>query len=83
MEKMWEGYSTENRIPIIISVEYDEDLGEYIVEVKRGYDSLEISFEPKHEPKDGLMHISDIEMSVKLANKLLKDLKKMAHRRKR
>jgi hypothetical protein len=80
---MWSGYSTEGKLPVIINVEYDEENEEYIVEVTRGYDSEVITFEPKHEPKDGLMHISDVETSVKLASKLLKDLKRKAQRRKK
>ena len=76
--KMWEGFHHDKKIPVIVRVEYDEETGEYIVEVTRGYDTKEILFEPSHEPKDGLMHISDVERAVKIANKIIKELKREA-----
>lgn len=81
MKKMWEFYQTDKKLPVIISVHYDDMTGEYTIEVTRGYDYIELSFEAKHEPKDGLMNITDVEMAVKLANKLLKDLKREARRK--
>ena len=82
MKRMWEFYQSDKRIPVIISVYYDDESEEYSVEVSRGYDIVEISFEASHEPKDGLMNIQDVEQAVKLANKLLKDLKQVARRKK-
>ena len=78
---MWNGYSHDKKIPVTISVEYDEDLAAYIVEVKRGVDIRIESFEPTHEPKDKLMHIIDVEKSVKMANNILKDMKREARRK--
>ena len=54
-----------------------------MVEVTRGYDTDHRTFEPKHEPRDGKMHISDVEKSVKLANILIKELKRTAQRSKK
>lgn len=80
---VFEGFHHDKNIPIIITVEYDEDLDLMVVEVTRGYDKDFKTYSPKHEPKDGLMHISDVEKAVKLANILIKDLKKKAMRRKK
>jgi len=79
--RMWEGFHHDRKVPVIVRVEYDEETGEYIVEVIRGYDTKEITFEPKHEPKEGLMHISDVERAVKIANKIIKDLKSEARKK--
>ena len=79
---IWSGYHSDRKIPIIINVEYDDELDLYIVEVLRGTERDFKTFSPKHEPKDGLMHISDVEKSVKLANILIKELKQEAQRRK-
>ena len=79
---MWQGYHSDKRIPVTISVEYDDETNEYLVEVRRGIDITTNTFIPTHEPKDGLMHITDVEKSVKIANNILKDLKREATRRK-
>ena len=77
---IWEGFHHDKKIPVVISVEYDEDIDIIIVEVIRGTEKNFKTFSPKHIPKDGLMHISDVEKSVKLANTILKGLKKEAVR---
>ncbi len=77
---MWQGFHHEKKIPVTILVEYDEDLELYIVEVTRGVEKNFRTFTPKHKPMDGLMHIADVEKSVKDANKLLKELKREAIR---
>ena len=79
---MWEGYHHDKHVPIIISVEYDDELEKYVVEVIRGMERSFKMFTAKHKPKDNLMHISDVEKSVKLANILVKELKQTAKRRK-
>ena len=78
----WSGYHTDENIPVEIEVEYDEELDEYIVEVKRGTKSAFKTFTPKHE-MNGVMHISDVEKSVKLASVILKKLKREATRKKK
>lgn len=80
---VWSGYHHDKRMPITIEVEYDEDLDCYIVEVTRGMSRLIKTFAPKYEPKDGLIHVSDLEKSVKLADVLIKELKKDSQRRKK
>ena len=75
---MWEGFHKDRKIPISISVEFDEETELYIVEVKRGTEKNFKTFTPKHIPHDGLMHISDMEKSVKKANQLVVELKKLA-----
>lgn len=77
---VFEGFHHDKKVPIIITVEYDEDLDLITVEVVRGLDRNFKVFSPVHQPKDGLMHISDVEKSVKLANVILKDLKRDALR---
>lgn len=79
---MWNGFSHDKRVPIVITIEYDEDLEVYIVEVTRGTKRIASTFEPSHEPKDELMHISDLERSVKIADGLVKELKKTTRRKK-
>ena len=76
MSIMWEGFHHDKKIPVIIRVEYDEDTKKYTVEVTRGYEDITEDFDPSHEPRDNLMHISDVERSVKIANNLLKKLKR-------
>lgn len=80
---MWEGFHYDRKIPISISVEYDEELKQYFVEVIRGEDRILVSFLPKKSPEDNLMHVSDVERSVKIANNSIKQLKKEAKRRKK
>jgi len=79
---VWQGFHHDKKIPILISVEYDEESEVYVVEVTRGTDSNYKTFSPKYKPKDGLMHISDVEKSVKLANVIVKELKQLAIRSK-
>ena len=74
------GFHHDKKIPIVITVEYDEDLDLMIVEVVRGMDRNFKTFSPSHQPEDGLMHISDVEKSIKLANTILKKLKRDAIR---
>ncbi|MDX1372560.1 MAG: hypothetical protein R3321_08815 [Nitrososphaeraceae archaeon] len=71
---MFEGYHYEGDIPILVSVEYDEELNKYVVEVIKGLQRRYRTFTPKHKPKEGVMHISDTEKSVKISNILLKNL---------
>ena len=78
--RVFEGFHHDKKIPILIIVEYDEELDLMTVEVTRGFDRDFKTFSPKHEPKDGLMHIADVEKSVKLANILIKELKRIAQR---
>ena len=73
---VFQGYQRDKKVPILITVEYDEETGEMIVEVTRGFDTATKTFTPAHEPKDGLMNIIDVEKSVKLANILIKELKR-------
>ena len=80
--EMWQGFHHDGDIPIIITVEYDEVENEYVVEVVRGLIGGVKTFEPKCEPEEGHMHISDVETSVKLANVILKNLKRKARRKK-
>ena len=82
MKKLWEFYQSDKRVPVIISVYYDDEFEEYTVEVVRGYTAVEMAFDANHEPKDDLMNIQDIERAVKIANKLLKELKTEARRKK-
>ena len=70
---MWEGYHTDNKIPVIVTVEYDSESEKYVVEVVRGLDSDVKKFKAKHLPDEGLMHVSDMEKSIKLANVLIKE----------
>ena len=75
---MYEGYHHDDKnVPIIITVEFDEDSQMYEVSVVRGYDSIFEKFEPKHLPEEGRMHVSDLERSVKISNNLLKKLKRL------
>lgn len=78
---VFEGFHHDKKIPILITVEYDEDLDLMIVEVTRGTEMNFKTFSPAHQPNDGVMHISDVEKSVKLANVILKKLKRDATRR--
>lgn len=78
---LWEGFHHDGRIPVTITVEYDKEDDLYIVEVKRGLDVDFKTFEPKHVPTEGLMHVSDVEKAVKLANILEKKLRQAAYRR--
>jgi len=78
--RVFEGFHHDKKIPVIITVDYDEENDLIIVEVTRGYDTNFKTFSPKHEPADGLMHIADVEKSVKLANVLIKELKREAQR---
>ena len=78
---MYEAFQKDGKIPITINVEYDEELDLYVVEVTRGLDTDFKTFTPKHVPVDKLMNISDMEKSVKLANVILKSLKREAYRR--
>lgn len=80
--EVWNGYHHDKKVPIIISVTYDEENDEYIVEVIRGFDMELTTFKPKYKPKDGLIHVSDLEKSVKLANNAVKALKSRAVRKK-
>ena len=77
---VFEGFHHDKKVPIIITVEYDEDSDLITVEVTRGMDRNFKVFSPSHQPTDGLMHISDVEKSVKLANVILRDLKRDAIR---
>lgn len=77
---MWEGFHHDKKVPIIITVEYDEDIDLITVEVVRGLDRNFKTFSPVHQPKDEVMHIADVERSVKLANVILKGLKRDAIR---
>lgn len=79
----WEGYHYEKKIPILIKCRYDKDSNKYTVEITRGFQDIEEEFEAKHAPIDGYMHISDVEKSVKIANNILKRLKKEAQRKKK
>lgn len=83
MTKFWEGFHHDGKIPVLISVEYDEENEEYIMEVVRGYDSKSEAFKPKHNPENELMHVSDMEQSIKIANRLLKELKREAQMKRR
>jgi hypothetical protein len=78
---VFEGFHHDKKIPILITVEYDEELDLMIVEVTRGYEKDFKTYTPNHTPTDGLMHISDVEKAVKLANKMIKDLKREATRK--
>ena len=78
---LWEGFHHDGRIPVTITVEYDDEIDLYVVEVKRGVDMDFKTFTPKHVPTEGLMHISDVEKAVKLANILEKKLRQSAYRR--
>ena len=80
---MFEGFHHDKHIPIIITVEFDEDSQMYEVSVVRGYDEITEVIIPKHLPQDNLMHISDLEHSVKISNNLLKKLKKLQTVRKK
>lgn len=76
---LWEGYHKDGKIPIIISVSYDYETEEYVVEVVRGFLEEETRYKGKHKPSEnGLMHISDMERSVKCANNSIAALKKRA-----
>ena len=77
---MWEGFHHEGTIPVLISVEYDEDLNKYIVEVTRGLERRYRTFTPKQKPEEGNMFVGDLEKSVKLSNGLLKGLQITARR---
>ena len=79
---MWEGFHHDKKIPIVITVEYDDVLDLYIVEVTRGSERDFKVFSPKYQPTDELMHIADVEKAVKLANILVKELKREAIRSK-
>ena len=81
--EMWSGFHHDKKIPVIITVSYDEDLELYEVEVVRGTDIQTKTFEPKHMPEEDKMFISDLETSVKLANVILKALKQKARRNKK
>ena len=82
--ELWGGYHMDDRnVPITINVEFDEDLNIYVIEVKRGYDIFTEEFEPSNEPIDGLMHISDVETSVKIADNLIKKLMRTAKRKRK
>lgn len=78
---MWQGYDDSGRYPIMIECEYDPEHEEYIIIVTKGgkNDSrrVEAVIPAQEIPKDGHMHIKDVEKSVKAANNLLKQLKKM------
>ena len=78
--RIFEGFHHDKKIPVIITVDYDEEHDLIIVEVRRGHEQNFKTFSPNHEPTDGLMHISDVEKSVKLANVLIKELKREAQR---
>lgn len=80
---MWEGYHSDNKVPVIITVEYDTESELYVVEVVRGLEFDFKTFTPKYKPENELMHISDVEKSVQLANVLVKELKQLANRRKK
>ena len=81
--EMWSGFHSCGKIPVIITVEYDEESNLYEVEVVRGMDRDVKIFEPKHVPEEGKMFISDLETSIKLANVILKSLKQKAKRKKK
>lgn len=74
--RLWEGFHHDKKTPILITVDYDEELDLILVEVTRGYDKDSVTFTPKHLPEDGLMHISDVEKSVKASNNLIKELRR-------
>ena len=74
---IWEGMHQDGKIPVVIRVEYDEEVELYIIEVSRGKDKNFKTFTPKHIP-DGLMHVADMEKAIKKANSLVKELKRDA-----
>ena len=78
---VYKGYHHYRKVPIIIEVDYDEELEQYFVEVTMGFEQEITSFKPKHIPEEGLIHISDLEKSVKIANNSVKALKKLARRK--
>ncbi len=73
---MWEGFHHIRKVPVQISVTYDEELQLYTVDAKHGLEEDFLVFTPKVLPIDNLMHISDLEKSVKLANNLIKELRR-------
>ena len=73
---MWQGQHKRKRKTIYVSCEFDVDLGLYVIEVhmEDSLDMLKESFEPKQAPEEH-MEISDLEKSVKIANKLVREIK--------